>query len=376
MAAEAIAAASVLTVEDVVAALNVSFNATDADDEEEVYIVGELKYSVGLTVVICIAYLAVFIIGVLGNVCVVMVVASFPRMRSTTNLFIANLAIADLLVNVLCLPFTLVSNVLQAWVLGAAICKTLPFLQGVSVSASINTLVCISVERCLAICYPMRCQLSPHTCRLLIGCVWAASLTLTLPWAVVFHLTPVREGLVVLQVCTDVWPSQLSQTLYFALAHLSMCYLLPLACISVCYALIWRRVCRRRLPGEPQVCGQLMLHRSKMKAVKMLLVVVVSFALSWMPLYVMVSRMQFFGPPVTELEQDVVGVLMPFAQWLGTSNSCINPIFYAYYNRKFRAGFMAILSSQSCCFSPRFDYDQCSMEFRWQQRGLGAGGAG
>lgn len=114
MAAEAMAGTSVLDVEDAVRAANLSFNASyEADDEEEIYIGGELKYGVALTVVICIAYLAVFVVGVLGNVCVVMVVASFPRMRSTTNLFIANLAIADLLVNVLCLPFTLVSNVLQ-----------------------------------------------------------------------------------------------------------------------------------------------------------------------------------------------------------------------------------------------------------------------
>lgn len=89
------------------ASLNASLNGTLLTAP------GELRYGVGLTVVICVAYMAVFVVGVLGNVCVVAVVVTFPRMRSTTNLFIANLAIADLLVNVVCLPFTLVGNVLD-----------------------------------------------------------------------------------------------------------------------------------------------------------------------------------------------------------------------------------------------------------------------
>lgn len=94
------------------AVINGSFNVS-ANDTFEQFERGELRYGIFLTIVICIAYLVVFVVGVLGNVCVVLVVVSFPRMRSPTNLFIANLAIADLLVNVVCLPFTLVGNVLE-----------------------------------------------------------------------------------------------------------------------------------------------------------------------------------------------------------------------------------------------------------------------
>lgn len=101
-----------------------------------------------------------------------------------------------------------------------------------------------------------------------------------------------------------------------------------------------------------QVSNQVMLNRSKVKAVKMLLVVVVSFALSWMPLYAMVSRLRF-GPPVSELEDELFAALLPFAQWLGTSNSCVNPIFYAYFNKKFRESFMKILSNHACCLGSR-----------------------
>lgn len=49
-------------------------------------------------------------IGVVGNVAVFIVVTKSPQMRTLTNKFIGNLAVADLLVNVVCVPFTLVSN--------------------------------------------------------------------------------------------------------------------------------------------------------------------------------------------------------------------------------------------------------------------------
>ncbi|CAH1390819.1 unnamed protein product [Nezara viridula] len=60
--------------------------------------VQEFRYSFPVTVFFCLAYTSVFIIGVIGNVLVVSVVLRTPRMRSPTNLFIANLALADLLV--------------------------------------------------------------------------------------------------------------------------------------------------------------------------------------------------------------------------------------------------------------------------------------
>lgn len=49
-------------------------------------------------------------IGVIGNVAVFIVVTKSPQMRTLTNKFIGNLAVADLFVNVVCVPFTLVSN--------------------------------------------------------------------------------------------------------------------------------------------------------------------------------------------------------------------------------------------------------------------------
>ncbi|XP_049773757.1 neuropeptide SIFamide receptor-like, partial [Schistocerca cancellata] len=69
------------------------------------------RHSAAMTAVYCAAYSLVFLLGLVGNCCVIAVVWRSPRMRTVTNLFIANLAAADLLVVVVCLPATLVSNI-------------------------------------------------------------------------------------------------------------------------------------------------------------------------------------------------------------------------------------------------------------------------
>jgi hypothetical protein len=89
------------------------YNASDNASTPMNYVVYEFRHSLPVTVFFCVAYAVVFAIGVVGNCFVVGVVFRCPRMRSPTNLFIANLACADLLVNVLCLPFTLVGNILS-----------------------------------------------------------------------------------------------------------------------------------------------------------------------------------------------------------------------------------------------------------------------
>lgn len=69
------------------------------------------RHSTTWTVVYCVAYLIVFIVGLIGNSFVIAVVFRAPRMRTVTNFFIVNLALADILVIVFCLPATLMSNI-------------------------------------------------------------------------------------------------------------------------------------------------------------------------------------------------------------------------------------------------------------------------
>lgn len=76
------------------------------DDDPVLY-----RHGGPLTALLCAAYLLVFLVGLMGNLAVVLVVLRSPRMRTVTNYFIVNLAVADMLVLLFCLPATLLSNI-------------------------------------------------------------------------------------------------------------------------------------------------------------------------------------------------------------------------------------------------------------------------
>lgn len=71
---------------------------------------GYFRHSTPTSVILAVAYSLVFLIGIVGNSFVVAIVCKSPRMRTVTNYFIANLALADILVLLFCLPATLISN--------------------------------------------------------------------------------------------------------------------------------------------------------------------------------------------------------------------------------------------------------------------------
>ncbi|CAM1293289.1 NPFFR2 (predicted) [Pycnogonum litorale] len=173
--------------------------------------------------------------------------------------------------------------------------------------------------------------------------------------------------------CTDKWPDERSKTIFFVVAHLMLCYLLPLVAITVCYVFIWIKVWRRRMPGEIASHQQAdsVAQRSRIKVVKMILAVVVFFALSWLPLYI-TSAISYFGGPHQDVK--IPSTIRPIAQWLGLSNSCINPLLYAYFNKKFREEFKLILmrksSNSSSIFSPSMESKKRSLKLNIKMQAI------
>ena len=77
-----------------------------------------------IMVCVSIVYIAIFIMGVVGNCLVVIVIWRNPDMRTTTNFFLVNLSVADLLVLLVCMPPSFVDlYTKEVWVFGAAMCK-------------------------------------------------------------------------------------------------------------------------------------------------------------------------------------------------------------------------------------------------------------
>lgn len=92
---------------------SVEFNESDYDSNYSALVYSEysMRHSPALIAIFCMAYSLVFVLGILGNSLVISVVFRSPRMRTVTNFFIVNLACADILVVIFCLPATLLGNI-------------------------------------------------------------------------------------------------------------------------------------------------------------------------------------------------------------------------------------------------------------------------
>lgn len=129
-----------------------NFSCTDLEPQSD-----DLWSSVYFKSVVYLLYIPIFIFALLGNGTVCYIVQSTPRMRTVTNYFIANLALGDILMSLFCVPSSFISQyILNYWPFGIVLCHFVNYSQVVSVLVSAYTLVAISIDRYIAIMWPLR----------------------------------------------------------------------------------------------------------------------------------------------------------------------------------------------------------------------------
>ena len=164
-----------------------------------------------------------------------------------------------------------------------------------------------------------------------------------LPWALAMTTKLVRGK----TLCGEDWPSAAAQSGFFLGAVFLCCYLIPLIFICVCYLLIGIKVWKRNVAGIRGSQAEKNIQARKIRIVRMLIVVALLFAVSWLPLYAIRLR-ALFGPKLTGKHWYVLRTyFIPLAQWLGASNSCVNPFIYCYFSEQFRKYMLQLL--ESCC---------------------------
>lgn len=121
-------------------------------------------------------------------------------------------------------------------------------------------------------------------------------------------------------------------------SSLTLCYVVPLLIIVICYVLIGIRIWKRQIPSQ-----------SKLRSLKMIAAVVAAFALAWLPEYTIFVQL-LLGEVVPEWEFTeahprylLMIYINSIAQWMGSANSCINPILYNFLDNNFRNRFRQML---------------------------------
>jgi hypothetical protein len=98
-------------------------------DEDYIAMIEEHIFPMPYEWVLIALHTIVFVIGLMGNVLVCMAVYQNSSMRTVTNIYIVNLACADFMVILFCLPPTVLWDVTETWFLGSALCKIILFVQ-------------------------------------------------------------------------------------------------------------------------------------------------------------------------------------------------------------------------------------------------------
>lgn len=124
-----------------------------------------------LTQTLCLSCTMVLIIALalIGNTMVLIVVARHRGMRTRTNMFLCNLATADLLCTAIDMPFSLATVIKGDWVFGETFCYINGFTMPLFFVASIHTLMYISVHKYISIIHPFSHILTKTRIWMMIG---------------------------------------------------------------------------------------------------------------------------------------------------------------------------------------------------------------
>ena len=306
-----------------------------------------LDLKIGLTS----AYVVIFLVALFGNSVgfYVVVIKKESSSTSVTNLFIGNMAVADLLLTITIMPFSVAFLYRDTlWIggtLGSITCKALFYVMPVFISASVFTMMLISFDRFYAVFFPLKEKFFQKP-KVLSAIIWILSFGLMTPYVLMYQTNEIRPGV---YYCLQEWPwappndTDFTET-YKVLKSFHIClfvvlYALPLSVTLFIYFLICRKLWLGKIPGNVTDSKIAAENRLKRKVTCLLVITCVVFAVCWFPVYVN-HYVWYVRPDQSHKLPSKVQMLF---LWIAHANSALNPCLYILLNKKFRQKFQATL---------------------------------
>ncbi|XP_077980383.1 somatostatin receptor type 2-like [Glandiceps talaboti] len=293
-------------------------------------------------IVLSLVYAIECIIGLVGNTLVIYVIMRYAKMKTVTNTYILNLAIADELF-LLGMPFMIQTLVTENWPYGTPMCKIIFSIDILNQFTSIYFLTVMSLDRYMAVVHPVTSvnYRNPRNATIASSCVWILVLVLISPAIAAFRADEYQRDSKTYAECGPDWESvfgnatlqQMEWTRVFSYYTFLLGYILPLLIICTAYVLMLSRL---RQVGAPGSRG-----KKTRKVTRMVTVVVGVFFLCWSPFYIMNLCFQHVIESVSQNVNLylVMRILYYAAQCIGYANSCANPIIYAFLSDNFKKSF-------------------------------------
>ncbi|XP_051888903.1 somatostatin receptor type 2-like [Pristis pectinata] len=277
-----------------------------------------------------ILYCLVCVVGLLGNSLVIFIIVRHVKMRTVTNIYILNLALADGLF-MLGLPFLAMQVALQRWPLCHFMCKLVMILDGINQFTSVFGITMMSLDRYVAVVHPIISSRwrSPSLAKKVSVILWLISFMPVIPMAIYSGVDDTSG------ICTLMWPEPTSVwRTAFVVSAFVLGFALPFTVISLCYILLLVKI--KATVGSSQSPESV---RSEKKITVMVVAIVVVFAVCWLPFYTI---------NICVISSSIswnfsLRSLFEFTVVLSYFNSCANPILYVCLSKSFGRAFQMLL---------------------------------
>ncbi|XP_036395394.1 opioid receptor, delta 1b [Megalops cyprinoides] len=306
----------------------VSFMPNGSNNTEQ----SPVKSATGIIIAISITalYSVICVVGLLGNILVMYGVVRYTKMKTATNIYIFNLALADALATST-LPFQSAKYLMNTWPFGELICKVVIAIDYYNMFTSIFTLTMMSVDRYIAVCHPVRALdfRTPIKAKIINVCIWILSSAIGVPIMIMAVTKVTDKGKTVCMLKfpdPDWYWDTVTKICVFIFA-----FVVPVLVITICYGLMILRLKSVRL-----LSGSKEKDKNLRRITRMVLVVVAAFIICWTPIHIFIII-----KTLVEIDQKNPFVI---ASWhlciaLGYTNSSLNPVLYAFLDENFKRCF-------------------------------------
>lgn len=311
-----------------------------------------------VSIIVPTIFAVIVLLGLLGNLLVILIILSDKHMRNTTNILILSLAVADLLFIIFCVPFTAAAYALPVWPFGSVWCKVVQYMIYVCAYASVYTLVLMSLDRYLAVVHAIRSMRirTERNTWLVVAVIWVIITLGHIPLLVQNDILQYLHFGEKRMTCTNVLHVNDPHTgKIFFMSFLTFGYALPLGVVCLLYGFMLKRLLYGVVPGGNQSQESI---RAKKRVTRMVIFVVITFALCWVPIQIILVLQKYDSYPASMAS---VGIHIA-SNCLAYMNSCVNPFLYALMSENFRRSFWKVL----CCRPPstrRMDYERTNIRY-------------
>uniref|UniRef100_A0A8C6YQJ1 C-C motif chemokine receptor 8 n=1 Tax=Nothoprocta perdicaria TaxID=30464 RepID=A0A8C6YQJ1_NOTPE len=270
-----------------------------------------------------ILYCLVFIFCLLGNSLVLWVLLTRKGLTTMTDICLLNLAASDMLF-VLPLPFQ-AHYASDQWVFGNAMCKITAGIYYTGFYSSIFFITLMSIDRYIAIVHAVYAvRIRTASCGIIISLVlWLVAVLASVPNIVFNQQLEIEQSM----QCIPAYPAggnTWKVTTQFVANILGL--LIPLSILIYCYAQILKNL---------QKCK----NRNKIKAIKMIFIIVIVFFLFWAPFNIALfldSLQSLYLINDCKATSGPLGKAIQVTETISMIHCCINPVIYAFVGEKFR----------------------------------------